>query len=1539
MARVLIVDDETGLRKTMQQFLLRDGHDVEVVEQAESALEMLATGDFEIVISDIILPQMNGIELLHCIRADYPHILVILITGEPSVTTASEAVRANAFDYLDKPIPKNVICQAVRRAENELKRRALEPKDAPKQTASSSVSATTTKETFSASWLGSFIQNSPTVSFLFGEGRILEANTPMKRWMERFGMASFSPFSFWKGEERARIEQAFIDVEQGNKQSKTLETVLEFPNGSQQSVTLFLLRAEWQNRPHVFGQFFPSETPQSENSAETSFSPSESLQDRSYQEKCKHLEIALEGAGLGLWEMNLQTDTVRYNRRWAEMLGYSLEDIRPSKRTWEHMIHPEDRPRVADLVSNYLIGDVARYETEMRLKTRQGTWKWIYSQAQVVERDAQGKIIKVIGTHQDIERQKKLTRSVRESEYRFEAIFQNSVQGVCVFDTSGQLTKVNEKLCKITGFSASDLSQMTELQLAHPDDYDEGEKRFRELIDGACDHYFQKKRYLRNDGGIVWVELFVKSIRNEKNQVTSAIGIVLDISDRIQATETLEKKEMQFRLASRGGEVGFWDWHLDTDEVFISEEYAHMLGYEDDELQADPRSILNLIVLDDKPRFIREMYRHLEGKTESFQIEARMKAKNGEARWMFFRGKVVERNEQGRALRFAGSQVDITEKKALQDALRDSEQKLATLIRQSPDYIATIDLDKKVRFINRLPQKRDSILEGCFNISDFVHTRSLSVFLATLKDSLANRAVAPFEMEGLDGEIFLTRLEPLEIEGKISEVMVIATPISKFKRNAQTLEETRSRYQALFEDANDAIFIHDEDGNLLDVNDRACKVLGYSKQALQKMTWNQISLQKRSDELKTVIEKGSGVYEATLLASNGNPIIFEINSRLVHANGHNVMISIARDLTERFRAEAERRNLISIIENSNEFIGVSDLEGRVTYVNEAGKQLVGLETDEEVRKTRIFDFVPNELRKVISDVTIPMILGNRLYENQSVLRHFKTGELIDVMITTFPLKSQVASHPVGIATIIRDIREFKRAVQKLKESEERFRIVADATFEAIFLHRDGIVIDANRAASSLFGYSHADMVGNRLVDILGWNETEAIEPQAIVGKVPHRIHLKRKGNESFLAEIQSSILSDVDPPMEISIVRDMTVQEIEKRHSYRMQSMAAQIGQEDATSQLAASMAREFSNLLIDIKGSLSLARIDRLISEPLKGTFKEIDSTLHQASDLVSRLLTFSRRQFVQAASVDLNVLLERMHHAFESMQDHNVRVELDLARPLATIRADKKQLETVILNLVENSVEAMPEGGMIKIKTSSVTADETFYDSHPDFRAGHYVLLTFADNGIGMDQQTRHRAFDPFFTTKTDSANIGFGLSSVYGIIRQCQGTVELYSQPGKGTTFHFYFPAEERAADFLNGQPSPLPSLEGHETILFVEEEETIRNVCRKLFEKKGYHVLEADSSPAALSCIQDYEGDIHALVTAVVLNDMDGFTLARHLKTRHPDASELFTSGYPKSSLMSHYPLPDQEFELLAKPFSPMDLLRRLRYLLDEKNARE
>ncbi len=1530
MANVLIVDDETGLRKTMQQFLLRDGHEVQVAEQAEIALEMLAGGEFEIVISDIILPRMNGIELLHCIQADYPHILVILITGEPSVTTASEAVRARAFDYLAKPIPKNMICQAVSRAENELNRR----KKAQTELSPDAKPSPVPKGELSASWVGRFLQVSPIPSFLYRSGRVVEANSRMKKWIGRFGSATFSMFSFWPEEERKRIELAFEEVEQQGAASRSLDTVLRFPNTSVQSVQMVLLRVEIAGRTNVLGQFHPSgdKLLSMEESVSGLGKPLEKF---SKGEKVKRLEVALNESGLGFWEMDLPSATVRYSSQWTEMIGYSVDEIPTTQKAWEKMIHPDDRARVLDLISNYLDGTVPKYETEFRLKTKRGQWKWILAKAHIVERDADGTPIWVVGTHQDIDSQKRLVRVARESEYRFEALFENSVQGTCLFDTSGQLIHVNQKLTEITGFSKYDLTQMTERQLVHPDDYDEGARLFSDLIEGRRNEYLQEKRYLKSNGDAVWVELFATSIRNEENQVTAAIGIVLDITDRKRAIATLEKKEMRLRMASRGGEVGFWDWNLDTDEVFISEEYAHMLGYEDDELPSDPRSLLNLIHLDDKPRFIRTMYRHFEGETDSFSIESRMKSKKGEPRWLVFRGRVVERNDLGRPMRFAGSIVDITEKKALQDALHDSEQKLSTLVGHLPDYIAIIDSKHTIRFINRLPKLIETFPNGGVALTDVLHPRFHFTFVSALKKCFEGRAVSPFEIEGKDGEILLTRLEPLEIENRIAEVMVIATPISKLKRRARTFEETRTKYQALFEYANDAILIHDFEGKLLDANERASQLLGYSKQALQKMHWNQISVQKRSQAFGSVLETGSGVHESTLLTSNGTPIAFEINSRLIHNDGHQVVISIARDLSESVQAKQDRRNLISIIENSNEFVGVADLDGRVTYVNEAGRNMVGLESDEAVRATRIFDFVPDELRKVISDVTIPIILSNRMYENQSVLRHFKTGKLIDVVITTFPLKSEMDVNPAGIATIIRDISDFKRNEQRLKESEERFRIVADATSEAVFLHRDGIVIDANREASSMFDAPRDRIVGKKLLEVLGREECSEFESETILGSVPHRVHLKRRNGETFLVEIQSKTLADVEPPMEISILRDLTVQENERRHRYRMQSMAAQIGQDDAISQLAASVAREFSNLLIDIKGSLSLARMDRRIDDSLKGIFSEIDQPLRQASDLVSRLLTFSRRQFVRPVSIDPNVVLERMQEAFEGLSEKDVDVELDLVRPLARILVDEKQLETAFLNLTENAVEAMPEGGLLRIGTGGVTLDEEFCDAHPDVRVGNYVQVTFADTGVGMDSQTKHRAFDPFFTTKTDSANIGFGLSSVYGIVRQCQGAIELQSQPGKGTKVSLYFPVGSDTEKTSVERNNVKASLDGNETILFVEEEQAVRNVVSKLFEKHGYRVLTADSAQAAISSALEHEGEIHALVTAVVLDDVDGFTVARQIRGKYPEIKELFTSGYPKSFLAFHYPLPEREFELLPKPFSPMDVLRRLRYLLGEK----
>ena len=370
----------------------------------------------------------------------------------------------------------------------------------------------------------------------------------------------------------------------------------------------------------------------------------------------------------------------------------------------------------------------------------------------------------------------------------------------------------------------------------------------------------------------------------------------------------------------------------------------------------------------------------------------------------------------------------------------------------------------------------------------------------------------------------------------------------------------------------------------------------------------------------------------------------------------------------------------------------------------------------------------------------------------------------------------------------------------------------------------------------------------------------------------------------------------------------------------------------EALGTLAGGVAHDFNNLLSVILGYSQIAALEMAPDSRLRADVTQISDAAQRAAVLVKQLLAFSRKQVLQPQIVDLGRIVEGMESMLRRLISADVRLDTRLAPELARVTADPGQVEQVIMNLVVNARDAMPNGGTITVETSNVVLDDRFEHRPEAIAAGPAVMLVVSDTGVGMNEETRQRIFEPFFTTKAPGKGTGLGLSTVYGIVRQSGGSIAVISAPGQGTTFRCYFPvAEESELDAPRYRQSADTST-GTETILIAEDDQHLRALVKRCLESRGYRVLEAADGREALALASHHDGPIHLLLTDVVMPNLSGNGLAERLHVMRPDTRVLFTSGYSDEAIERHGVLaPDTIF--LQKPIVPDVLARAVRDILD------
>jgi two-component system cell cycle sensor histidine kinase/response regulator CckA len=387
-----------------------------------------------------------------------------------------------------------------------------------------------------------------------------------------------------------------------------------------------------------------------------------------------------------------------------------------------------------------------------------------------------------------------------------------------------------------------------------------------------------------------------------------------------------------------------------------------------------------------------------------------------------------------------------------------------------------------------------------------------------------------------------------------------------------------------------------------------------------------------------------------------------------------------------------------------------------------------------------------------------------------------------------------------------------------------------------------------------------------------------------------------------------------------------------KEHLRQIEAQLLQAQKMEAIGELTGGIAHDFNNMLTIIIGYSDLLLQNLKADDSLRSDIEQIQLAGKRASSLTQQLLAFSRKQVLQPRVLDLNAVLTNLDQMLQRLISEDIAMVAVPAPGLWRVYADPSQIEQVIMNLVFNARDAMPKGGKLTIETANVELDDAYACEHISIRPGPYVMLAVSDTGCGMDTETQARIFEPFFTTKEKGHGTGLGLSTVYGIVKQSDGNIWVYSEPGRGTTFKIYLPRVEGVVETVEPGAVRTKTVRGSETILLVEDENGVRRLAHSILRAHGYTVLEARHGKEAILLSGQHEGLIRLMVTDVVMPEMSGRELAEHLKPSRPNMKVLFMSGYTDKAML-HQGTLEPGTAFLQKPFTPEALARKVREVLD------
>jgi signal transduction histidine kinase/response regulator of citrate/malate metabolism len=396
-------------------------------------------------------------------------------------------------------------------------------------------------------------------------------------------------------------------------------------------------------------------------------------------------------------------------------------------------------------------------------------------------------------------------------------------------------------------------------------------------------------------------------------------------------------------------------------------------------------------------------------------------------------------------------------------------------------------------------------------------------------------------------------------------------------------------------------------------------------------------------------------------------------------------------------------------------------------------------------------------------------------------------------------------------------------------------------------------------------------------------------------------------------------------------LQDISAHKAAEERLRESEAMLRQSQRMEAVGQLAGGVAHDFNNLLTVITSYAGFAADALREGDPLLADIQEVLDAARRASTLTRQLLAFSRKQVMEPEILDLNEVVSELEKMLERLIGEDVAFSTALAGDLGRVSADPGQIEQVLMNLVVNARDAMPAGGKLTVETANVELDQAYADQQPDTTPGRYVMLAVSDTGEGMRAEVRERVFEPFYTTKDKGQGTGLGLATVYGIVKQSEGNIWVYSEPGQGTTFKIYLPRVEGEKRATPPEVHTM-DLRGDETVLIVEDERSVRDLARRMLAQAGYEVLSAANGGEALLECERCAGAVQLVITDVVMPRMSGRELADRLGRICPGLKVLFMSGYTDNAIVHHGVL-DEGTHFIAKPFSAQDLLRKVRAVLE------
>ena len=1200
-----------------------------------------------------------------------------------------------------------------------------------------------------------------------------------------------------------------------------------------------------------------------------------------------------------------------------------------------------------------------------------------------------GSVVGGVLTFRDITEQKWSEAALRESERRFRTMLENLRLVAMTVDTEGQVTFCNDYLLELTGYERQDVHGRNWFDtFIAAEGRDELKRVFSELLAGAEMPTHHENEILTQTGAARVISWNNTLLRDSAGAVVGIASVGEDVTESRLEARVLSRYRL---LSEHSRDIMLFvaqDGRIVEANRMAVEAYGYdrgeLLGKTIYELRADDTAPLvsdQMGRADAKGLLFETVHRRKDGTTFDVEVSSAGADFGDDRVLLSVIRDITERKRTGEALKRKNRALAVLgrgshaltrateESQLLRDlceaVVSEGGYRMAWVGRAEEDEVKSVRPVAQAGFedgyLERIGVTWSDGERGAGPVGRAIRENRVCV----VRDTSTDASFAPWRGEALrqgyrsvialplsSGTIGHMALgiyadepdafdeEELALLRQLADDItsgLLALRAEAGRAKAETaLIRSEAQFRAVFEHTGIGVTLVDTGGRLLQVNPAFESMLGYAPGEMESLTFAQVS---HPDDIKIDIAlfrellcgaRDQYQIEKRYLRKDGQVVWGQLNASLIRDAGGEIVYVVGSitDITERKRGEEQLIRISRAVEGASDAIRISDLEARSTFHNSSFVRLFGY-TVEELNAAGGASVL--FLDEGVGGEVLATGLNGRSWRGEVELRGWD-GRVIVADISHDAVYDE-GGNCIGVIGVYTDVTERKQMQDALRRSEELYRGLVENAKDMIITHDlEGNYTSVNRAALELTGYT--------LEEALAMNLSQAIAPE-YVEKAQRMIAKKIAGEEEetiydleILAKDASRIVVEVSSWLVCKDGQPVGVQAIGRDIGERRQleEQLRQAQKMEAVGRLAGGVAHDFNNILTAITGYSDLALRRLKPFDPVLRNIEEVRKAANRAASLTQQLLAFSRKQIMQPKVVDLNQLVEDSAKMLRRLIGEDIEVITRFEPRLDRVLADPGQVEQVLMNLVVNARDAMPRGGRITVATANVRFDEEFVSHHAGARLGHYVMLSVSDTGTGMDEKTKAQIFEPFFTTKEVGKGTGLGLSTVYGIVKQSEGYVWVDSEVEVGTTLRIYLPRADGAAGQAGTAEQRAKMADGWETVLIVEDDATLRRLAREILQTFGYHVLTAASGEEARRCLEDYEGEVHLLLTDVVMPGMSGRELDEAVRGMRPMMKTLLMSGYTDDSEVLRGVL-EEGLAFLQKPFTPDALSKKVREVID------